>query len=223
MRTLTIGDIHGCRSALDYLLEAVSLREDDVIVTLGDYVDRGPDSKGVIERLLELQKKHHLIALKGNHEVMMLQARAEMSPSGWLSVGGDTTLDSYGAKVWSDIPSGHWQFLEKTARYHETETHIFVHAGIYPGVEMASQVDTTLFWQFFENPSRHLSGKIMVCGHSEVGDEPKNLEHSICIDTKAYEDGWLTCLDVGSGQYWQAKESGETRTDTISACLEGDF
>lgn len=215
MRTLAIGDIHGCRAALDFLLEAVSLREDDIIVTLGDYVDRGPDSKGVIARLLELQKSHHLIALKGNHEVMMLEARADMSPTCWLSVGGDTTLDSYEAKVWSDIPSAHWNFLKKTVRYYETDTHIFVHAGIDPEVEMDSQKNLTLFWQFFENPLAHVSGKIMVCGHSEVGEVPKNLGHSICLDTKAYDDGWLTCLDVANGQFWQAKQTGATRSDTI--------
>ena len=75
MRVLAIGDIHGCSKALDTILAAVQLRPDDQIITLGDYIDRGPDSMGVIERLLALRRLNQVTCLRGNHEQMMLEAR----------------------------------------------------------------------------------------------------------------------------------------------------
>ncbi|MCE9532075.1 MAG: metallophosphoesterase, partial [Planctomycetes bacterium] len=71
MRLLAIGDIHGCRTALDHLLELVQLLPGEMVITLGDYVDRGPDTKGVLDRLIDLHLAGQLIALRGNHEVMM--------------------------------------------------------------------------------------------------------------------------------------------------------
>ncbi|MDJ0562930.1 MAG: metallophosphoesterase, partial [Microcystis sp. M49629_WE12] len=74
MRTLAIGDIHGCSKALDHLLEIVNPKPQDTLITLGDYVNKGRDSKGVIDRLISLHKQGNLIPLKGNHEIIMLQA-----------------------------------------------------------------------------------------------------------------------------------------------------
>lgn len=79
MRHLAIGDIHGCSRALDALLAVVKPRPDDLLITLGDYVNRGPDSRGVVERLVSLHRAGHLIALTGNHEQMMLEARDDGS------------------------------------------------------------------------------------------------------------------------------------------------
>jgi serine/threonine protein phosphatase 1 len=75
MRTLAIGDIHGCLAALDDLLAAVAPQPDDLLVFLGDYVDRGPDSRGVLDRLIELCRTHRVVPLRGNHEMMMRYAR----------------------------------------------------------------------------------------------------------------------------------------------------
>ena len=86
-RILAIGDIHGCSQALDTLLSLVKLGRDDLLVTLGDYVDRGPDSRGVIERLLSIFRREQLVALRGNHEIMMLQARDEPDMEDELSRG----------------------------------------------------------------------------------------------------------------------------------------
>ncbi len=89
MRILAIGDIHGCSVALDALLAVVQPQADDLLITIGDYVDRGPDSSGVIQRLLKLQKTHNLVALRGNHEVMMLAARGGPEElAEWLECGG---------------------------------------------------------------------------------------------------------------------------------------
>ena len=97
MRTLAIGDIHGSNTALKALSEYVGFRSDDVIVTLGDCIDRGPDSKGVIDSLIELGQTHQLINLKGNHEVMMENALlSEQERYFWLYNGGEATMQSFG-------------------------------------------------------------------------------------------------------------------------------
>ncbi len=110
-RTIAIGDIHGCSAALDALLEAIRPRPEDCIVTLGDYINRGPDSRGVIERLMGLQGYCHLVPLLGNHEEMLFEALAGGYPLDYfLGVGGDATLDSYGTdRDLSFIPDDHIQ------------------------------------------------------------------------------------------------------------------
>src|SRR5437763_1413232 len=98
MRTLAIGDIHGCLRALDALLEEISPQRDDLIVTLGDYVDRGPDSKGVLDRILAMRREYRWVNLKGNHDIMMLGAREDLEHfNEWVKCGGKQTLESFGA------------------------------------------------------------------------------------------------------------------------------
>src|SRR5205085_9807728 len=98
MRALAIGDIHGCLRALDTLLEQVDPQPADLRVTLGDYVDRGPDSNGVLDRMLALRQRCQHVALKGNHDLMMLAARQDQEQfSEWLKTGGQQTLASYRA------------------------------------------------------------------------------------------------------------------------------
>lgn len=221
MRILAIGDIHGCSHAFDRLLTQVVPTADDLLITLGDYVDRGPDSFGVIERLIRLHRELRLVPLKGNHEVMMLAARRGYGLFDWLACGGRQTLASYsilgdeGKLV--DLPEEHWNFLERDlVPWYETANHFFVHANVYPELLLSEQPDFMLFWEFFDNPSPHCSGKTMVCGHSsQRSGVPCNLGHAICIDTWAYGGGWLTCLDVQSGRVWQARQSGEQRTAWI--------
>lgn len=227
-RVLAIGDIHGCTGALDTLLTAVNLRPCDQLITLGDYVDRGPDSKGVINRLIPLHETGQLIALRGNHEQMMLQARSNSKyVSPWLGCGGEATLASYSSSSnmaqLSDVPDNHWDFLEnRCVRWYETEQHFFVHANAYPDLPLAEQPDYMLFWEPFENPGKHFSGKTMVCGHScQKSGKPLNLGHAICIDTWAYSKaGWLTCLDVTSGRVWQANQSSQLRKAWINDLAE---
>jgi len=212
-RHLAIGDIHGCITALTTLVDFVELRADDTIVTLGDYVDRGPDSRAVMDFIINLGQTHQLVALRGNHEIMMLDAREKDSwLRPWLSYGGEETLQSYGGSF-DDVPDTHIDFLEnKLQPYYESETHIFVHANLAPDVALADQSDAALFWQKYKDPAPHSSGKTMVCGHTaQQSGMPLSNGHSVCIDTWAHGDGWLTCLEVGSGTVWQANEAGETR------------
>jgi serine/threonine protein phosphatase 1 len=223
MRTLAIGDIHGCLNALDLLLARVDLRADDRLIALGDYVDRGPDSRGVLDRLIRLHEAGQLIALRGNHDAMMLDARKARGRSLWLAVGGCETLSSYGVAFpdafrITDIPDRHWRFLEEDlVDWHEIDTHFFVHAGVYYDIPLAEQPEDVLLWEKLADPLPHVSGKVMVCGHTkQPSGVPLNLGHAICIDTGIYEpDGWLTCLDVRTGQYWQANQRGETLTSWL--------
>ena len=217
MRTLAIGDIHGCLTALETLADLVEFTESDTVIGLGDYVDRGPDSKGVIDLLIALRARTHLITLRGNHEIMMMGARGDrLSRMNWCRVGGAQALESYGAETMDDIPDEHWNFLENLLPYHETEGHIFVHANLDPNIALEDQHDADLFWEPFNDPAPHVSGKTMVCGHtSQRSGEIKRNANAICIDTYAHGGGWLTCLDVESGRFWQANQKGETRADVL--------
>jgi serine/threonine protein phosphatase 1 len=225
MRTLAIGDIHGCLRAFDALLEEVNLQPDDVLVTLGDYVDRGPNSKGVLERLLAIAARCQCFPLKGNHDLMMLRGCEDAEHfREWLNCGGKSTLASYHANEdWQTfveaIPTRHWHFLnEDCLSYHETDTHFFVHANVYPDLPLAEQPEYMLYWESLEASTwrPHESGKTMVCGHSvQRSGRPLGLDQAICIDTWVYGDGWLTCLDVGLEVYWQANERGETRVGNL--------
>ena len=218
-RHLAIGDIHGCSIALAALVESVGLSPDDTIVALGDYVDRGPDTAAVLDLLINLAESHELVALRGNHEVMMLDAMDKASwYEPWLRVGGKETLQSYSKDedelaTFEDIPAAHMDFLEnRLVPFYECETHFFVHANADPAVALKDQTDPNLYWRRYQDPDRHCSGKIMVCGHSaQITGLPAMNDHSICIDTWPYGEGWLSCLDVGSGVLWQSNEKGDTR------------
>jgi serine/threonine protein phosphatase 1 len=218
-RILAIGDIHGCINALQTLEQFAEFRPVDTIVTLGDYIDRGPDSCAVIDWLLHAQKKLSLKPLRGNHEIMMLESRSKPECMlDWMAVGGESTLRSYspfendgGSLV--DVPDSHWDFLEHhLLPYFECDTHFFVHANALPDIPLDEQPAFYLYWQEFGDPCRHECGKIMVCGHSsQKSGVPKSNGDAICIDTFACGGGWLSCLDVETGTVWQSNENGDTR------------
>ncbi|MBT7959369.1 MAG: serine/threonine protein phosphatase [Akkermansiaceae bacterium] len=213
MRTLVIGDIHGCLSALKALIKFVSPNEDDTIVTVGDYIDRGPDSKGVIDFLTKYRKSNNLITLKGNHEQMMENALdSEQEHYFWLVNGGDATLDSFRPKGLSSIDDAYWDFMADCPLYHETENHIIAHAGLDPELPLNEQPEEALLWKRIFDTRPHVSGKTLICGHtSQRNGDPLVLEHAVCIDTYPTGSGWLTCLDIDTGTYWQANRQGETR------------
>ena len=213
MRTLAIGDMHGCFDALAALLEIVGPAREDTLITLGDYIDRGPQSRQVIDRLIELSGVTNLIPLMGNHEIMMLRAREDRSAiPQWLYFGGNATLDSYGDEGFSDIPEAHWQFLKTCRRYHETAGEFFVHANAFPDTPLDEQPDIMLFWEHLRGAEPHESGRRMICGHTtQRSGLPLNFGHTVCIDTCVHGSGWLSCLDVGANHLWQANQKGETR------------
>ena len=138
-RILAIGDIHGCNTALDTLLGQINVQPEDTVVLLGDIVDRGPGTRQVIERLLELQQQCNLHFIRGNHEEMLLGVLdGTIDDSRWLLFGGREVLDSYDGTT-DDIPATHVEFLRSSVDYHETTTDIFVHANLEPGVPLPEQ------------------------------------------------------------------------------------
>lgn len=219
-----IGDIHGCSAALDALLTAVAPTPEDLIVTLGDYVDRGLDSAGVIERLIRLSSTHRLVALRGNHEEMMLDARRgpEMLEL-WKRCGGDLALISYApqedAPGLERVPQAHWNFIECTCRdLYEAPTCFFVHGGVDPDLPLDQQPAHMLHWKNFPPPRPHPCGKRMICGHTpQKTGIPASIHDAVCIDTGAGHGGWLTCLDVISGRVWQANERGQQQESMLPA------
>ena len=218
-RTLAIGDIHGHLTPLLTLEQYVGFEPSDQIITLGDHVDRGPDTAGVLDWVIERHANGQLTPLLGNHELMMLNALVERkSVEAWILVGGDQVLDSYkrrglGGTI-HDVPQEHIKFIQSSCvPYHETDSHIFVHATLWPDLDLDEQPEAALFWDKWQGMRRHKSGKIMVCGHSALRSGwPAKDENSVCIDTRIYgERGWLTCLDVGTGEFWQADQNGGRR------------
>ena len=213
MRTLAIGDIHGCLTALETLLGFVQPQADDLIITLGDYVDRGPDSRGVLDLLIALLWQGQLIPLRGNHDQMFCGAGdGKISLPNWLALGGVQTLQSYGGNF-DGVPVEHWEFLKiGLINHHETATEIFVHGGVWPDYPVADQDERVLLWARFYDQAPHFSGKRIICGHTnQKSGLPNNIGHALCIDTRAHGGGWLTCLHVESGQIFQANQRGETR------------
>lgn len=200
---------------------AIPIAADDLLITLGDYIDRGPGTKEVVAWLIARYATGTLIPLRGNHEVMMFAAmEGTLSLSSWLRFGGDKVLTSYSgsaAGTFRDIPRDHLRFLREELRpYHETSTHLFVHAAVDSQLPIDRQSDETLYWERFETILPHISGKKVICGHtSQRSGLPNDRGHAICLDTWVYGDGWLTCLDVASGQFWQANQRGEFRTATL--------
>ena len=219
MRTLAIGDIHGCFKALQTVVAAAEISADDHLVTLGDYVDRGPEVPQVLAWLRDHYQSGRLTPLLGNHELMLQACRDDASlRAEWLEFGGRATLEAYSddSKGLSleDIPAEDWLFLEEhCVPFHETETHIFVHAGLHPDLPLRKQYPQILFWDRSSVHPPHYSGKTMVCGHTpQEGGYPVNHGHAIYIDTGVYQKGgWLTCLEVDTGEYWQGDQQGNLR------------
>lgn len=223
MRHLVIGDIHGCFAALNTLVGCVPILTEDMVITLGDYVNRGPDSRAVLDWLIARHQTYRLIPLRGNHELMMMGARQDVEQMEiWLDCGGDTTLASYGTPTHkgqiADVPAEHWRFLDQdTLPYYELPTHFFVHANAYHDHAMADQPDYMLYWERFMNPLPHYTGKIMVCGHTaQRSGLPRTVGHAVCIDTWVYGNGWLTCLDIATGDFWQANQRHQARRGNLA-------
>jgi hypothetical protein len=157
MRTLAIGDVHGSLAALETLASALCLNKDDTLVMLGDYVDRGPDSRGVVEYLLALRGRVNLVALLGNHEIAMMDSRRDRKMlAQWVALfGGEATLASYGATSLAEVPRGPWEFFKSCRPYYETDTDFFVHAGA--AKFMQKRATTTHAWTAVEASGRNVA------------------------------------------------------------------
>jgi serine/threonine protein phosphatase 1 len=212
-RVIAVGDVHGCSRALATLLDAIHLEPQDTLVGLGDYLDRGPDSRGVVQLLIGVAQRCRLVPLMGNHEEMALAALdSRMHRAEWFRDGGWLTLESYGGI--ERVPSEHWEFLHGCRDVFETSTHFFVHANYDPDVVLDSQDRHTLRWVTLNRryPRIHRNAKTAVVGHTaQRSGEVLDLGYLKCIDTFCYGGGWLTAIDVASHRIWQANDEGILR------------
>ena len=216
-RLIAIGDIHGCSIALDALLKEIDPTPEDLIVTLGDYVDRGPDSAGVIDLLIDLRRKTRLVPIMGNHEEMMLDVLDQQMPyMQWLPHGGVQTLESYDFDGDLDfLPDDHAAFYDSMGDFYEEDHFFFTHAAYDPALPLTSQSIEALRWTSIAAgpPPPHPSGKVAVVGHTASREgEIADYGHLICLDTYCYGGGWLTAMDVRTRTVHQSTQEGETRT-----------
>ncbi|MBP1960889.1 metallophosphoesterase family protein [Paenibacillus aceris] len=227
-RMLVISDIHGELEKFEGLLAAAQYNpERDQLILLGDYVDRGPNAKGVIERVIALKEAGALV-LKGNHEDLMIKAlttQEERAWKRWAQInGGDMTLKSYGfteadfavdesaetfikPELQSDILMQHLAFISNLEHYIETDDYIFVHAGVQPGIPVSETDPYTLMWIRGDFHSGYTGKKIVVFGHSSTdtlhGDSDNynvyfGVNRIIGIDGGAVYGGQLNCLELPS-------------------------
>jgi serine/threonine protein phosphatase 1 len=168
-RTIAIGDIHGCAKTLMALLEKLEITLEDKIYFLGDYIDRGPDTKSVIHTLLALQElKYQVFFLRGNHEEMMFDSEYGFTNfSHWIQYGGDATLESMQVDFFNEMPKDYQDFFEKTHLYIETDKYIFVHAGLnFTNENIFEDKEAMLWIRGFNNQQPKLNNKILVHGHT---------------------------------------------------------
>ncbi len=216
-RTFVIGDIHGCSQALADLLKIMEpIHAGDTIVFIGDYIDRGPDSKGVVDIILNLRKKHpRVITLMGNHEFMFINALKGNGVKECLAMGGDTTFRSYGMPldslqdIHAKIPTEHLIFFQELLLYCEDQDYIYVHAGLQPGLHLTQQSMDWLLWAR-ENfiGLTHDFGKKVIYGHTPF-DKPKTDANKIGIDTGAVYGGHLTCLILPDMEFLSIEKKDE--------------
>lgn len=226
VRVYAIGDVHGRLDCFDTLIEMIDADNaargpaETQIVLLGDLVDRGPDSAGVVERAMALTASERRVrGIKGNHEEMFLSAirGSERAMRGFAQYGGRETLFSYGMSQ-SDyngylfpelieaaariVPESHVAYLDSLEDMIEVGDYLFVHAGIRPGVPIAEQTPEALRWirrEFLEH--RGDFGRVVVHGHT-ITPEVDIRGNRIGIDTGAYETGRLTAIGIEGSERW---------------------
>jgi serine/threonine protein phosphatase 1 len=207
--TFAIGDIHGCYDRLRALLRACEKVAGDKaarFVLIGDYVDRGPDSKEVLDFLIAQQRDNdRFICLRGNHEAMLLDAahpdRTVDDVFNWRSNGGEATLESYGVDDETRLPAEHLAWMAALPLHFADGGRLFVHAGIRPGVPLEDQTERDLLWirePFLSSPDDH--GVFVVHGHTPVRTALPDLRpNRLNLDTGACFGGELTAaLFVGA-------------------------
>ena len=195
--TYVIPDIHGRHDLLNEALAEIVLRsggEAGVIVAIGDYVDKGPDSKGVIDRLLAgVDAGWTLVTLKGNHDALMVEALHEPSKmAAWMGKGGDAALASYGGGP-AEVPASHLDWLDRLQLLHVDAHRLYVHAGVDPDLPLDRQSEATLLNKRYPKEFSGGFGTLhVVHGHDNHPEGPLLYEGRTNLDTLAWRTGRLT-------------------------------
>lgn len=189
---IAIGDIHGCYRSIAALLEKLEPYFDSRrFIFIGDYIDRGPASKQVVDLMLEFRNSADCIFLRGNHEQMLLDAVRKKNMSLWLMNGGGSTIDSYGGRRSRlELPEDHLEFYNNTLLYHDTPDFFFVHAGISPSKTIAESLEENeqrqeqeFLWERSHlNAFETVWEKTVVFGHTPQ-PQPLQKDHMLGIDT----------------------------------------
>lgn len=211
-RLFAIGDIHGCFNSFKELVEnQIKLKENDKLVLLGDYIDRGENSKKVIDYIIDLQEKgFDMVPLTGNHEKMLLDTfENEKNKAIWIHNGGAETLKSFGIDTVKNIAPKYLEFFEKLLYYYSFEEFLFVHAGFNDDAINPFQDKYYMIWKSAETyKNTLLSDKTIIHGHRPINPELckkqiENIQQVINIDTGCvYKDkfgyGNLTAIELYS-------------------------
>ena len=212
-RAFVIGDIHGCPDEVDRLLDAIGPTSSDTVVFLGDYVDRGPSPKAVIDRLLRLRHEGpQCVFLKGNHEDMFLAflGRAGLYGEAFLFNGGEATLRSYGlagrsGQISADqLPTDHLEFLLSLTLYHRHGDFLCVHGGISPARSLEEQEPEDLLLirdEFIASP--HPLPFTVLFGHTPQREVLVELPYKVGLDTGLVYWNKLSCLELGEKRLYQ--------------------
>jgi serine/threonine protein phosphatase 1 len=223
MSSYIIGDIHGCRADLAGLVDKLPLNSSDRIVFLGDYIDRGPDSRGVVSYLLELQKQSvcELVFLKGNHEDMLLSYLGLGGRHGevFLYNGGRATVASYGLNSNTPtaqellllIPPEHLTFYKNLKSHFVMGRFLCVHAGINPLKSLENQAESEILWirdKFIYNP--HPLPYTIAFGHTPCNDVFYDLPYKIGLDTGLVFGNKLSCLETEEKVLYQITRGEKT-------------
>ena len=194
--TYVIPDIHGRDDLLSRALSDITAHrgsDGGIIVMIGDYVDKGPYSRQVVERLRSGIAGWNLLALKGNHDAMMVQGlRDPAKLAFWMEKGGDTALASYGGEP-SAVPEAHIAWLDQLRLMHVDAHRVYVHAGVDPDLPLEQQSEATLLWKRY--PKGYGEGfgtRHVVHGHDNDPDGPLLFEGRTNLDTLAWRTGRLT-------------------------------
>ncbi|MBU2520979.1 MAG: serine/threonine protein phosphatase [Proteobacteria bacterium] len=201
-KIFAIGDIHGCFDKLCELMAKINInRDNDTLLFLGDYIDRGPSSFDVVEYLIDLKKHFQkIVFLKGNHEEMLEKYLSGKDSLTYLINGGQLTLESYMKRSRSNssplIPQEHLDFFESLSLYYESDNYIFVHAGLRENIPLEMQNPADFLWirEDFVNSDFDF-GKRVVFGHTPYV-EPLVEPNKIGIDTGAVYGNELTCVEL---------------------------
>jgi serine/threonine protein phosphatase 1 len=214
-RTFVVGDVHGCVDEVDRLLDALAPGSNDTVVFLGDYIDRGPASKAVIDRLLRLRREGpHCVFLKGNHEDMFLAflGRRGLYGDAFLFNGGEATLRSYGLETRTGqsvaelLPSDHLEFLLSLEMHYQHEQFYCVHAGLNPRRSLREQEVEDILWirdEFFSHP--HPFSFTVLFGHTPQREVLLDLPYKVGLDTGLVYWNQLSCLELGEKRLYQIR------------------